>query len=70
MQKTSNSLSFSFFNIWLSTEHVYLWLDLQFEYKMEQISTDRNISELDPLVNIYSTLMSIPEVTVFGLFVL
>ena len=38
--------------IWLSTGHVYLWLDLQYEYKIEQIVTDRNINESDPLVKV------------------
>ena len=30
---------------------VLLWLDTHFEYKIEKILTDRNISESDPLVN-------------------
>ena len=48
--------------VWLSTEHVYLRLDSQFEYKIEQILTDRNISETDPLIkvtDINSTLILI-----------
>ena len=30
--------------VWLSIDHVWLWLDTQFEYRIEQILTDRNIS--------------------------
>ena len=32
--------------VWLSTEHEFLWLDSQFD----NILTDRDISESDPLV--------------------
>ena len=49
--------------VWLSTVHVYLCPDSQLEHKTEQISTDCNISESDPLVkvaNISSALIGKP----------
>ena len=46
--------------VWLSTDHVYSWLDTHFEYKVEQIFTDPNISESDQhykIANTTSTLI-------------
>ena len=44
--------------VWLPTDHVKFWQGKQFEYKTEQMLTDRNNS--DPLVKVQTASAILP----------